>query len=301
MSQVNDKFPAIRKINLISFVNTVVLCRSQIFHFFKLASIAVLPRMPRSGETFVFICVLENSQDQLMKEQKVKYQSIPFLIKYLNSNRDLKGSKALIFVGLIGYFTIHSIFSELRWTSKFPLQQLNYKKYISLPGTNVYLSKVMSDKAIPRTEPLTIAWINDNYDKYHHFMESTTRNCNIRKRSIASQISCKKYFSSKNNAGHREYYFIKSRDFYQLEEDFTWEELDYEYDYGNYNEKIVTWEEASAMCGLLGGHLPWFGSRDSLTEILALLKLTQDTLVLEAIYIGLRFFDNEVSEDCLLS
>ena len=191
------------------------------------------------------------------------------------------------------------IFSEIRWTSKFPLHQLKYKKYISLPGTNMYLIKVMLDKALPITEPLSIVWINDNYNRYLHFMESIPHNC-IKNRTMARQIGCKKILSSKEYADHREYYWMASRDFDHIYDYYWLDDID-DYGYGYYIEKEVTWEEASHLCGLLGGHLPWFESRDSLSEILALLKLSQFLPAVEAIYIGLRSHENEVSNGFFVS
>ena len=138
---------------------------------------------------------------------------------------------------------------------------------------------MMFDKVI--TEPLTIAWIDDNYNRYQHFMEPTFKSCTLNK-SVESQIICKKYINPKDN-DHREYYLVMR------------------HDWGQTHKIVPTWENASAMCRLMGGHLPWFGSRDSLSEILAFLKLSQYIPTAEAIYIGLKFQENEVSEDCFVS
>ena len=54
--------------------------------------------------------------------------------------------------------------------------------------------------------------------------------------------------------------------------------------------KKRTWKEASDLCRkIIGGHLPWFESKDNLHELLALFKLFKDMALVKAIYIGLRF------------
>ena len=160
------------------------------------------------------------------------------------------------------------------------------------------LSKVKSDKVTLRTGPLTVAWINDNYNRYQHFMESAGQKYCIRNKSVAIQVGCIKRFNLKDNTDHREYQLIVFKEFDTLGKDFSWGHFDYSYDMREFFEEVVTWEEASSLCRLLGGHLPWFGSRESLNEILALLKLSQDIPTVEAIYIGLQFHQNKVSPDC---
>ena len=158
----------------------------------------------------------------------------------------------------------------------------------------MYLGKVMSDEEIPRIDPLTIVWINDNYNRYKHFIESTLQNC-IKKRTAARQIGCSKMLSSKKDVDHREYFWIVSRHFDWVD-DYMWEDDKNDYDGAYYDLKEVTWKEASQLCGMLDGHLPWFDSRESLSELLALLKLSQFPPTVQAIYIGLRSHKNEVSE-----
>ena len=137
----------------------------------------------------------------------------------------------------------------------------------------------MFDKAIPRSEPLTIVWINDNYNRYKHFMQSHLQRCSWDK-NISKNFTCHKLFISKEDEDHREYYLMGTLYF----------------DGKYFVKKQMTWEDANKMCRLIDGHLPWFGSRDRLNELMAFLKLSQYFPTLEAIYIGLRFHENDVSK-----
>ena len=154
---------------------------------------------------------------------------------------------------------------------------------------NMYLSKVESNKAIPSTEPLTVVWINDNYNEYEHFRQSTMQKCSLN-RSISRKYSCHKFIFLQGNTVDREYYLIKYKS-----------ELDQILQLDLFRVQDVSWQKAAYMCGELGGYLPWFGSRDSLNEFLSLFKLSQYMPTFEAIYIGLKFHENEVSECCFVS
>ena len=189
---------------------------------------------------------------------------------------------------MLDIFIIFS-FTGLYWTSIFSSHQLRYKKFISLPGTNTYLSQVMSDKVIPSTQPLTIVWINDNYKKYEHFIQSTVQKCSLNK-SISSKFYCEKFIIPKNNTFQREYYLIKSKYYH----------YDKKWSSGYWREENATWKNATLLCGLVGGHLPWFESKDDLHELLSLFKLSNYIPTLEAIYIGLEFSE-KVSKCCFLS
>ena len=177
-------------------------------------------------------------------------------------------------------------FTELVWVSEFTLYELQYKTYVSLPGANMYLNKVELNKAIPGTVPLTIVWINDNYNRYQHFTGSTFQKCSLTNK-ILNQMYCEKYFFPTKDAVEREYFLIRNyhHNFYHPKK----------FNFNAWSKKI-NWEDASYLCGLLGGYLPWFESKDSLNELLSLIKLSNVIPTVEAIYIGLKFQENEVSE-----
>ena len=66
--------------------------------------------------------------------------------------------------------------------------------------------------------------------------------------------------------------------------------------FGN-KEKLISWEDASALCQHSNGYLPQFTSRDDLLEFVSLIKLSKYFPALEAVYIGLSYNSlNEVSK-----
>ena len=57
-----------------------------------------------------------------------------------------------------------------------------------------------------------------------------------------------------------------------------------------------SWEGASQLCRETAGFLPYFTSREELAELVAMIKLSEDIPVIEAIYIGLKLKgDKEVN------
>ena len=165
---------------------------------------------------------------------------------------------------------VYSILAVLLWASQFPLYQLNYKKYISLPGTSI-LCNVMAVGAIQSNETSTLVLINDNYIKNKYFMEAKTASCPSF--CLYGQLQ----YLYLNDFNQRDYYFI----------------------FGIFlNFLPLTWEGASDLCEeVFHGHLPWFESKYSLLQFLSVLKLSKYIPVMEAIYIGLRLNASKVSDN----
>ena len=158
------------------------------------------------------------------------------------------------------------------WTSTFPLYKLKHKKYISLPG-KLYLSTCAVKFNSLRNETLTVVWINDNYKKFHHFMELKAHKYSVNK-TVTRSIKLLKFGSGLgDNRVYKEFYLI-------LEE-----------------KKNRTWNQASKLCqDLVDGNLLWFESKERLHELISLFKLSAEIPAIEAIYIGLRFNAVEVSK-----
>ena len=63
----------------------------------------------------------------------------------------------------------------------------------------------------------------------------------------------------------------------------------------NKDERHTTsWMEADEICSSIGAHLPFFRSRNELSEFLALVKDVPDIPPLEAVYIGLKYNINRL-------
>ena len=99
-------------------------------------------------------------------------QSTVILLK-LNTSRIVQDIHLTVNIGIRKEYGLDSALNyQLYWESTFPLYRLRYKKYISLPGNNMYLSQMRLNKTIPKTETLTVVWIHDNY--MNHKLASQT-------------------------------------------------------------------------------------------------------------------------------
>ena len=57
-------------------------------------------------------------------------------------------------------------------------------------------------------------------------------------------------------------------------------------DYYLISDDLRTWEEAANLCkDVVGGHLPWFDSKESLHKLLSLIVLLTDMPIIEAVYV----------------
>ena len=157
----------------------------------------------------------------------------------------------------------------------FSFYQLTYGKYFSFSsdstqGIQLLRSTLQGSHNIGN-EPLTLVWIKDNYIRHDRFLEIKSEKCFIKAKPwlcIKTKVN--------TTVGYREYYLITEK-----------RKLYY---------KLKSWNEAANACQLVGGHLPWFESRDSLHELLSLLKLSRHFPTIDAIYIGLRHNTREVSQ-----
>ena len=131
----------------------------------------------------------------------------------------------------------------------------------------MYLSQMRLNKTIPKTESLTVVWINDKYINYH----------------LVSQVYYKKYKNMKCmkfiNVNVKD---IIIRDYYLISDD------------------LRTLEEAANLCeDVVGGQLLWFDCKESLHKLLSLFVMLKDVPIIEAIYISLRFNGTKVTEGYL--
>ena len=61
-------------------------------------------------------------------------------------------------------------------------------------------------------------------------------------------------------------------------------------------QKKISWNKAYGLCQKIDADLPSFMSRDELDELIALLLQSQSIPFLEAVFIGLRINDADVSQ-----
>ena len=168
---------------------------------------------------------------------------------------------------------LFSKFIGQHWTCKIPLQRLKYKKYISVPGKDVHLYEVMSNRVLEGNETLSTISIDDTY--ISHFKVETCRYFTCHKDFMFDKI----VVSNFDNLVHREYYITYVKD-------------------------NVTWREAASMCNdTLGGHLPTFETKNSLYELLSLFRSydIDDMAPPDAIYIGLVLFTPKASDQLFTS
>ena len=59
--------------------------------------------------------------------------------------------------------------------------------------------------------------------------------------------------------------------------------------------KRISWNDAAEICKSINAYLPHFTSRDELDEFLMLIKTSMDLPIMEAVFIGLRHYENGVS------
>ena len=161
----------------------------------------------------------------------------------------------------------------------FSFYQLKYGKYFSFLTDSTQdiglLGSTLQGSHNIGNEPLTLVWIKDNYIRHDRFLKIKSEKCFIKSKSWL----CNKT-KVNTTVGYREYYLITEK----------WKPHNYVY------YKLKSWNEAANACQLVGGHLPWFESRDSLHELLSLMKLSRHFPTIDAIYIGLRHNTREVSQ-----
>ena len=88
----------------------------------------------------------------------------------------------------------------------------------------MHLHKIKSNKDIPKTETITVAYIGDNYNRYFTFAKIKMP-CFINK-SVDESITCLKNFNTnKQDIVQREYYMILYGDHLNVVKKRTWKEL----------------------------------------------------------------------------
>ena len=135
-----------------------------------------------------------------------------------------------------------------------------------------------------------IYWIHNNYEQYHYYKTKNPTKCNIK---INCHQYCQNYSTVNEKYGKENHYFI-----------FIWNR-DKRFTSLYIQQRKITYHKASEFCDSVGGYLPIMRSKDEMHKLISLLKLSEDILPVEALYIGLTrnykekvkaIFDSKVSE-----
>lgn len=119
------------------------------------------------------IITISLKQLTLYQIQKLFYSSQKPKISDLNILLHIE-FKAYVKWPWDSFLDVHVIY----WWSTFPSYHLKYGKYISLPAQDTHLDKIYF-KGIPRTEPLTLVWMKDNYIRHGTLSELKSDKCLI--------------------------------------------------------------------------------------------------------------------------
>ncbi len=160
---------------------------------------------------------------------------------------------------------------NIQWHSKERLFRQNYFVSIQKPIEDAYLSLVTKEDTFA---VINVVWLDDNYKKFENFPQG--HSC---MQEIFNVIECLQLFPrSKMKETKRKIYTVST--------------VTFPLEYFEQKDFVRSWNEASHNCRSTEGHLPIFTDREQLKELIALLKLSEEAPLLEAIFIGLNLHQN---------
>ena len=254
------------------------------------------------SESWIDVVIFKTTFDQGGGICGLKYQTLSDVIPFLpnktvfNVKRFYSQDDSMLFFSLdiegpdlvdlsvkgleVGIKTEFNIFFETFMVIIYsmPIFKLNKGKVFSLPEKIDALKITLEEHVgIGISGKLNILWLHNNYIKFF-------------KKSNPFRIQPQKCHTNANtyyDLGYRECFnitFVNSQYNYIIySKEYSFFEFERLRDISGY----ISWSEASELCRNIGGHVPFFTSREQLDKLLALLKLSSEIHPIEALYIGL--------------
>ncbi len=172
----------------------------------------------------------------------------------------------------VGYLPI-----TVSWKTVFKFNQMINKQFVSLQLSldSTTITTLPGKSTLNFT--LFCMLITDNHKNYMFMTNSKSQRCESSGVEFDMWLMGKKYFCLK-------VFFALpvKRNFLLIGSDF----LDQE----------QTWNDASELCASIGGHLPYFTSRNDLEEVIALFKLSPHATPVKALFIGLKMVSSLIRQ-----
>ena len=222
-----------------------------------------------------------------IKEKRIRIKSVignPNSIFYLNLNSSKITRKMHIFLALAMYSVIeHRPWRyyeklELLWRSCFKLSNMFKTQPVSIPGSVSRISVDMREihNNITSKDKLEALWVKDKQSIYNNLSPKYLKKSYCME-SVKEQKECN--YSSYADDGYfinKYYYLFESRS-----TKMTGGVV------GRLYTKLWSWKDADKLCRDIGGQLPYFLSREELTELTDFLKNSPHILPYEAMYVGM--------------
>ena len=221
-----------------------------------------------------------------IKMGRIRVKSVignPNSIFYLHLNSSKISRKVHIILVLAMYSVIEDrpwrYYNDLKllWASFFKLSNMLKTQPVSIPGSVSRISvHVKQIHNITSKDKLEALWVNDKQSRYIDSNLKSMKNSYCRE-SAKEQKECN--YSSYADDGYfidKYYYLFESRS-----TKMTGSVA------GRLYTKLWSWKDADVLCRDIGGHLPYFLSREELNELIDFLKNSPHILPYEAIYVGM--------------
>ena len=221
-----------------------------------------------------------------IRKERMRVQSLienPNSILYLHINTSKKFRKVNIVLLLAMYSLIEHrpwrYYSKLSlsWASCFKLSNVFKTQPVSIPGTvtriSVYVKEIYN---ITSEDKLEAFWISNKYSRYANRNHLSVKNSYCLE-TWKDQKLCN--YSSYTEDGYfmNKYYYLFENRFIKMTGGVV----------GKVHPKLWSWKDANQLCKDIGGHLPYFLSREELEELVDFLKNSPHILPYEALYVGM--------------
>ena len=165
----------------------------------------------------------------------------------------------------------------LKRTSCFKLSNLFKTQIFSIPGTVTRISVIVKEiHNITSEDKLEAFWINNRNSRYTdlNLLSVKKSYCLV---SFKDQKLCN--YSSYTEDGYfmNKYYYLFENPYIKMTGGIV----------AKVYHKLWSWKEANHLCRDIGGHLPYFLSREELEELVDFLKNSPHILPYESLYTGM--------------
>ena len=206
--------------------------------------------------------------------------------KKLKENMDIK-------INIYCNFVLEYKGQIITWVSMMTVLEDYFKKIISVPRIIQEMSFFFPQKinlAVRNNYALKAMWIQDVYDKYSYFTRMEPKPCIRNINFIQESMNCLSFSAPSVDDTTCVKYTIFNN-IVQPNQSPDWNK-----------QNLFSWNKASWLCERTGGSLPYFSSRESLDQLVAVMKLSEYFYQFEGIFIGLHAgAENRVRSLAMLS
>ena len=165
------------------------------------------------------------------------------------------------------------------WNSMMTVSEDYFKKNISVPGNIQQMDFYFPQQinlVVRNNYALKAMWVQDVCERYSYFTQMKPTPCIRDKNLVSESISCSSFSAPSTDDTSRVKFTIFNR-MVRPDQVPDWNK-----------QNLFSWNKASWLCERTGGSLPYFSSRESLNQLVALLKLSKYFYQFEGIFIGLH-------------